>query len=104
MFAAGICANGKTGIYFVLLTTKVDRWFFIDKILKPIVKRDKPRLYPGEESFVCLHFDSAGSHTTPEVYDWLDAHGVRYIKREEWMAKSPDVSPMDFGINGILKK
>jgi hypothetical protein len=81
MFAVGIFANGKTGIYFVPPTTKVDRWFSIDKILKLIVKKDIPRLYPGKESLVCLHFDSAGSHTTPEVYDWLDPHGVRYIER-----------------------
>jgi hypothetical protein len=60
MFAAGICANGKTRIYFVPPTTKLDRWFFIDKILRLIVKKDIPGLYPGKERLVCLHFDSAG--------------------------------------------
>jgi methylphosphotriester-DNA--protein-cysteine methyltransferase len=104
MYAAGVCAKGVTDLYFVPPTTKVDRWFFINSILKPIVEKDIPRLYPGEEHKVVLHFDSAGSHTTPEVYAWLDERNVKYIRKEEWLSNSPDLSPMDFGPNGIFKQ
>jgi hypothetical protein len=104
MYAAGVSARVVTGLYFVPTTSKVDRWVFINNILKQIVEKDIPRLYPGEEHKVVLHFDSAGSHTTPEVYDWLNEHKVKYIKRAEWLSNSPDLCPMDYGPNGIFKK
>jgi transposase len=103
MYAAGVSARGVTGMYFVPSNVKVNRWVFIEEFLKPIVENDIPRLYPGEEHKVVIHFDSAGSHTTPEVYQWLDERKVKYIKREEWLSNSPDLSPMDYGPNGIFK-
>jgi hypothetical protein len=60
MYAAGVCAKGVTDMYFVPPTTKVNHWFFINSILKLIVEKDIPRLYPGEGHKVVLHFDSAG--------------------------------------------
>jgi hypothetical protein len=93
-----------TDLYFVPPTTKVDRWFFINSILKLIVEKDIRRLYPGEEHKVVLHFDSAGSHTTPEVYSWLDERNVKYIRKEEWLSNSSDLSHMEFGPNGIFKQ
>lgn len=104
MYAAGVSARGVTGIYFVPPTTKVNQKFFINKILKPIVERDIPRLYPGEEHKVILHFDSASSHTTPAVYQWLKDRKVKFIGKEDWLSNSPDMSPMDYGANGIFKK
>jgi hypothetical protein len=101
MFAAGVSSRGVTGLYFVPQTIKVDHLFFVNKILKSIVEKDIPRLYPGEERKVILHFDSATSHTTPAVYQYLDDHNVKYIRKEEWMSYSPDSSPMDYGPNGI---
>lgn len=73
----------------------------MNKILKPIVEKDLPRLYSGEEKKVILHFDSAPSHTTPAVYKWLDTRKVKYIRKEDWMSNSPDLSSMDYGPNGI---
>jgi hypothetical protein len=78
---------------------KVNRWVFIEK---PIVENDISRLYSGEEHKVVIHFDSTGSHTTPEVYQWLDERKVKYIKRNEWHSNSPDLSPMDYGPNRIF--
>jgi hypothetical protein len=67
MYAAGVCAKDVTDLYFVPPTTKDDRWFFINSIRKLIVEKGISRLYSGEEHKVVLHFDSAGSHRTPEV-------------------------------------
>jgi AraC-like DNA-binding protein len=83
IFAAGVSSRGVTGLYFVPPTSKVDHLFFINKILKPIMEKDIPRLYSGEERKVILHFDSATSHTTPTVYQYLDDHNVTYIRKEE---------------------
>jgi hypothetical protein len=104
MYAVGVCSKGVTDLYFVPPTTRVDCWFFIHSILKPIVKKDILRLYPGEEHKVVLHFDSAGSHTTPEVYGWFNERNVKYIWKEEWLSNSLDLSPMDFSLNGIFKQ
>jgi hypothetical protein len=83
MYAAGVSAKDLTDLYFFSPTTKVDSWFFINSILKPIVENYIPRLYPGEIHKVVLHFDSSGRHTTPEVYSWPDERNIKYIQREE---------------------
>jgi AraC-like DNA-binding protein len=83
MFAAGVSSRGVTGLYFVPRTKKVDHFFFINKILEPIVQKDIPRLYPGEERKGILHFDFDTSHTTPAVYQYLDEHEVKHTKKEE---------------------
>ena len=104
MFTAGICARGETAMYIVPEKTKVNRWYFIKYVLTPLVKYDIPRLYPGEEKKVVLHFDSATSHTAPVVYKWLKDHHVKFIKKGDWPPNSPDLSPMDYAVNGIIKQ
>jgi hypothetical protein len=44
--AARVCTKDVTDLYFVPPTTKVDRWFFINSILKPIVEKDIPSFIP----------------------------------------------------------
>ena len=104
MYAAGMCVRGVTRMYFVPDKTKVNQNFFINKILQPIVEKDIPRLYPGEEKNVILHFDLASSHTTLAVYAYLKKKKVKYISKEDWPSNSPDLSPMDFSGNGTFKK
>jgi hypothetical protein len=65
---------------------------------------DVSRLYGVNKDRVVLRFDSARSHTAKVTYDWLDAHVVKYITKDEWPANSPDLSPMDYSINGIFKR
>jgi hypothetical protein len=64
---------------------------------------DVPRLYGVNKDRVVLHFDSARSHTAKVTYDWLDAHGIKYITKDEWLANSSELSPMDYFANGYLK-
>jgi histone H3/H4 len=104
MFAAGICARGPTKMYSIPQNTKMNRWVFIEKVLKPIVEKDIPRLYPGEEHKVVVHFDSASSHVAEDTYQWLRDNHVNFIHKGKWLANSPDVSPMDYGAIGILKR
>ena len=35
---------------------------------------------------------------------WLDERKGKCIKKDEWMANSPDLSPVDNGINSYFKK
>ena len=33
----------------------------------------------------------------------MDKHGFNYITKDEWLANSPEFSPMDYFANGCLK-
>ena len=72
------------------------------QVLIPIWKEDIPRLYPGEENKVILHMDGARAHFHPNVVQWLETK-IKYTPAGHWPANSPDLSPMDYGINGIFK-
>ena len=103
MVAIGICYRGKTKVYIVPPKSKVNARFFIDNILKPIVEKDIPRLYPGEEHKVVIHMDSAPAHVAKETYQWFDERGIKYIPKDKWPANSCDLSSMDYAVNSIFK-
>ncbi|OQV12447.1 hypothetical protein BV898_13323 [Hypsibius exemplaris] len=50
MCAAGVSYCGATGIYFVPPTSEVNSAFFLNNIVKPIVEKDVPRLYPRKNT------------------------------------------------------
>jgi len=68
----GLSSKEIIRLYFVVPTSKVDQLFFFNKILKPIVEKNIPRLYLGEKQKVIPHFEPATSHTTPVIYEYLD--------------------------------
>ena len=101
--AMGICSRGKTSLMVVPENAKVNNEVFLKEVLIPIWRKDIPRLYPGEEHKVILHMDAAPAHFHPNVVSWLRKNKITYIPKEDWPANSPDLSPMDYGINGIFK-
>ena len=102
--AIGVCHRGPTSLRIVPENVKVNNEVFPKELLIPIWKEDIPRLYPGEESKVILHMDGARAHFHPNVVQWLETNKIKYIPAGHWPANSPDLSPMDYGINGIFKK
>ena len=64
---------------------------------------DLPKLYGKEAHEVVLHMDSVTSHTAQLTIQWLEAHGFKYITKDQWMPNYPEISPMDFFANGYLK-
>ena len=104
MVAMGITAGGPTGIYFVPPEAKVNSQFYVDKVLRPILQKDIPRLYGKLAKKVTLHHDSAPAHTSFFTYNSIVKMGFNFIAKEDWPANSPDISPMDFSLNGILKE
>ena len=101
--AIGVCHRGSTSLRIVLANVKINNEVFLKEVLIPIWKEDIPRLYPGEESKVILHMDGARAHFHPNVVQWLETNKIKYIPAGHWPANSPDLSPMDYGINGIFK-
>ncbi|XP_055357431.1 uncharacterized protein LOC129602440 [Paramacrobiotus metropolitanus] len=88
MLAMGISWRGQTAMYVVPPETKVDHKVFIDLVLKPMIRKDVPRLYGSDAKKVVLHMDSAPSHVAKETVQWLKAEKVKYIPKEEWLANS----------------
>jgi hypothetical protein len=71
--------------------------------LKPLVEKDIPRVYPGEEKFI-QHMDSAGAHLHENTIHWLQERKIKFIMKEEWMSNLQDLSPMDYAVNSIFKR
>ena len=103
MFAAGFSHRGPTRLYVVPKQAKVNADLFIELILKPMVLVDIPKLYGADAGRVILHMDSASSHTAKKTIKWLESHRVKFIRKEQWLANSPEISPIDFFANGHLK-
>lgn len=57
----GISANGCTAVRFVKPGAKINSDYYINKVLKPFIRRDIPKLYPNGDYL--FHQDSAPSHT-----------------------------------------
>ncbi|XP_055329967.1 uncharacterized protein LOC129582479 [Paramacrobiotus metropolitanus] len=104
MIAVGICWNGMSRAYCVDGKAKVDAKYFVNEILSKMVNYDIPRLYGAHAKDVILHFDNARSHTAKVTQQWLKSNEVKYVPQEHWMANSPDLSRLDYGISGIFKQ
>ena len=103
MFAAGYSWRGPTRFYVVEDKAKVNGEYFLEHILKPMMLVDVPALYGADADKVILHMDSAPSHTKKIVYDWLNSRGFKFFTKDQWLANSPEVSPMDFFANGYFE-
>lgn len=108
VMAVGILTGrGAVPLFFVPGEVKVNRHFYIKKVLRPLVEKYLPALYPGELDRVWVHHDGASSHTAGDTMKYMDkvteTTGIRFIKNHEIPAKSPDGSPLDFFGFGYLK-
>lgn len=74
---------------------------FIDKILRHTEENNIRRPFPGKKPV--LQFNSAPAHFTEKTVAWLESNNINYMKKEDWMGNSPDLSPIDYGINGIFR-
>ena len=99
----GVCHRGQTSLRIGFENVKINKEIILKEFLIPIWKEDIRRLYPGEERKVILHMDRARAHFHPNVVQWLETNKIKYIPAGHWPANSPDLSPMDYGINGIFK-
>ena len=92
-------------LWFRLVSIFVARhpWF---SSMKEVLKLFRKKMFHAFflENDGAFHQDSASSHTAKMTIDFLKRNRVNYITPAEWMPKSPDAAPMDFGIWGILKR
>lgn len=100
MVWAAISHHGVSKPIFVEAGAKINRQYYIEKVLK-VFKKDLDRLYP--EGNFTFHQDSAPSHTAKDTIDWLHENKWNFIKPCEWIPNSPDAAPMDFFFWGYVK-
>jgi hypothetical protein len=103
MFVAGIRSVGHTTLCFVPLNSKVNSWFCVNKLLKPIFEKDIPRMFCSRAHLVVLHHDSVPAHKASATVQWLEANNYKFIPAGDWPANSSDLSLMDYAMKRIFK-
>jgi hypothetical protein len=76
MVWAGVSYNGKTYLRFVESGAKINKEYYIKKILSPFIRWDVKRLYPNR-GFI-FHQDSAPSHTAKATLEFLKSKRVEF--------------------------
>ncbi|RWS20224.1 uncharacterized protein B4U80_05981 [Leptotrombidium deliense] len=102
MVWCGISVYGALKPIFVEPGVKINAQYYIHHVLKPFLKHDAKRLYPGM-GFI-FHQDSAPSHTAKNTLQFLRDNNIKFITPQQWMPCSPDAAPMDYCIWGYIKK
>ena len=103
MVWASMCFRVISSLYSVGQETYVNTHHHFDNVLKPFLRNDLHRLFPGGEKNMILHTDSGLSHTPKYTLNLFKERGVNNVNPEERMPKSPGATPMDFSIWGVLK-
>ncbi|KAH3785862.1 hypothetical protein DPMN_163957 [Dreissena polymorpha] len=67
----GVSDSGKTGIRLINKGTKVNINFYINKVLKPFIRYDVPKLFPEGLKSMVFHQESALSHTSKHTLQFL---------------------------------
>ena len=89
MVWAGVSFFGKLSKQFIDKGVKINADYYINKVLKPFIKKDVPRLFPGFERDMVFHQDSASSHTARKTTKFLNESKVNYITPCRMDAKEP---------------
>ena len=101
MVWAGVSFYGKTKLYFIKPGVKINSTYYINNVLKPFLAYDAKKLF-SDGNYV-FHQDSAPSHVSKKIQDFMDKN-FNYLKKEEWLPKTPDAAPMDYFVWGYLKR
>ena len=63
---------------------KVNSDFYINKVLKPFVNKDLPRMFPGDQiKDMVFRQDSASSHTSKHTLAYLRQQKINFVTPEE---------------------
>ena len=98
MVWVAISSSGVSRPLFIEPGAKINAVYYQKKVLEPFFTSD-----PLSKRGLIFHQDSAPSHKAKSTLQWLDEHGIAYIKPSEWTPASPDLSPCDFFLWGYLK-
>lgn len=108
MVVGAMSGRGTLPLIRVPHNVKINAKYYIEKVLKPLLEIEVPKLYGEDTSKVFVHHDAASSHTariTAQYAAELQQNlGITLISNKDIPVKSPDASPMDFFGFGVLKQ
>lgn len=100
MVWAAFSHHGALRPIFVDPGAKVNRTYYINQILKPMMI-NAPELYPGGD--YTFQQDSASSHTARDTVQFLLDNNITFIPPDKWLPNSPYCAPCDYYLWGYLK-
>lgn len=101
MVWAGVSARGKTPLVFFEQGVRLNQQVYRTEILEPLRDAWAPALF-GDDSWT-FQQDSAPAHSANNIQKWCRENFPNFIPSTEWPPNSPDLSPLDYSIWGILK-
>lgn len=85
---------------FVNMGAKINKKYYIARVLKPFFK-EMLSVYPRYR--VIFHQDSAPVHTANETQKFIRSQKITYVRPHQWLPNSPDAAPCDYWLWGYLK-
>ena len=101
MVWAGVTSRFKTPLIFVEPGVKIDKHYYIDKILEAVVIPWARKTFKSKKWL--FQQDGAPAHTARLTQKWFRDNLIDFISKEEWPGYSPDLNPMDFSVWGYLE-
>ena len=100
LFCLFFKSNGPVLVHAVDEGKTVDRNYYIENCLKPVVKEIwKQRKSTGTKGIKLLH-DNARPHAHADVIDYLKEEGINIMPHPPY---SPDLAPCDYWLNDYIK-
>lgn len=101
LFSIFFKSTGPVLVHAVEKGKKVNRFYYMDKCLKPVIKEiHRQRPSSGLKNMKLLH-DGASSHAHEDVLKYLKDEGLNLLPHP---AYSPDLSPCDYWLNDYIKQ
>lgn len=101
LFSIFFKSTGPVLVHAVEKGKTVDRFYYIDKCLKPVIKEiHRQRPSSGLKNMTLLH-DNASAHDHQDVFDFLKKEGLNLLPHPPY---SPDLSPCDYWLNDYIKR
>ena len=103
---AGVNFYGKKDIRIIDKGVKVNSDVYVNKVLKPFVNKDLPRMCPVDQiKDMVFHQDGTciSSYSSKHTLAYSRQQKINFVTPEEWMPNGPDAAHV-FCYLGYLKK
>ena len=90
---AGLCVYGATDPYFIDNNEMVTAAVYCNKILA-FAKREGNRIFDNRRYI--FQQDGTPAHTSNRSQIWCKNNFYKFIPKQRWPSKSPDLKPLDY--------
>lgn len=88
--------------------TNVDSEFYVNQVLKPLIRKQLVPYFKDDISKVFIHHDKSSVHTSEHTKNFMEQmnkkYGINFIQKADIPIKGADCSPMDFFGFGFIKQ